>query len=214
MSMNQTEMNPNWAQPQQQKKSCGPLSCLLIGCGGMMLLCCGVGLWGIFYVRSMVSDDPVRIAAERARIAEIDIPADLEPTMAINAKFPFYGEIGFGVIYADREGGSLILMTINRSFAEAEESDLERVLQESLRQEGSEQERDFQVRQRDEKQLTVRGKPVTFYFATGKNTKTGADLVEVKGTFEGKSGPTMFYFLGDAEKYDEANLTEIIASIQ
>jgi len=135
MSTSQTEMNPNWAQPEKQRSGCGGgMSCLLIGCGGMLLLCCGVVTWGFFYFRSMVTEDPAEIAAQRDRIAKIDVPGSLEPAMGITVKFPFVDEIGFGVVYVDTEGGSsLILMSINRSFAEDEEN-FQDALRQALRQ--------------------------------------------------------------------------------
>lgn len=213
MSTSQTEMNPNWAQPEKQRSGCG-MSCLMIGCGGTLLLCCGVGTWGFFYVSSLVTEDPAEIAAQRDRIAKIDVPASLEPAMAISLKLPFVDEFGFGVVYVDTEGGSsLILMSLNRSFAEDEEG-LQDVLQQALRQQDLEQEEDFQVSESHERQFTVRGQEVTFFFDKGKSTKTGEELILVKGTFEGDSGPVIFLFFGDPEAYDEEAVAEIIESIQ
>ena len=215
MSTSQTEMNPNWAQPEKQRSGCcGGMSCLLVGCGGMLLLCCGVGTWGFFYVSSLVTDDPAEIAAQRDRIAKIDVPGSLEPAMGMSLKFPFVDELGFGVVYADTEGGSsLILMSISRSFAEDEEG-LQDALRQGLRQQGLEQEENFQVTESHESQFTVRGQEVTFFFKKGKSTKSGRELIQVKGTFEGDSGPAIFPFLGDPDKYDEEAVAEIIESIQ
>jgi hypothetical protein len=214
MSMNQSEMNPNWVQPQAPRRGCGLLGCLLVGCGGVMLLCCGFGVWAIFYVRSWAVTDPQQVAAEAKAIGEVEPPADLKPKMAIRVRLPFYGRIASGVVYSDEGSGTLFLLSIDSAVVGAEESDIQERLQEALQQEGSEKEEDLQIESKEEKQLTVRGKPVTFSFARGKNTKTGQQLIEVKGTFEGKSGPTIFYFIGDAEKYDEETLTQTIESIK
>lgn len=218
MSTSQTEMNPNWARPEKRRSGCGGgMSCLLIGCGGMFLLCCGVVTWGYFYVRSMVIQDPTEIAAQRDRIAKIDLPESLKPAVGMNLKFPFVGDIGAGVVYADTDDCStLMLMSINRSFAEKQKGNgnFQEMLEQGLRQPGGEQKEDFQVSESHEKQFTVRGQQVKFYFATGKSKKSGKELLQVTGTFQGDLGPTIFMFLGDPKKYDEAAVSKIIESIK
>jgi len=215
MSMSQTEMNPNWAQPEKQRRGCGGMSCLMIGCGGLLLLCCGLGTWVFFYVGSMFTDDPAEIAAARQSIAQIDVPDDLEPVQAMNLKFPFMGDIATGVVFVDPSASSsLVLIGIDRSLAEEQEQDIREAIEESLRQQGAQQQEDFQVTESHERQFTMRGQEVTFFFKKGKSSETGKALIQVEGTFEGDSGPAILIFLGDPEKYDEEAIAEMIESIQ
>ncbi len=217
METNQADqINPNWPQPQTSRRGCGLFSCLMIGCGGMLLLCCGGVIGGVFYFRSWVSEDPAAIAAAQKQIAEIVVPDGLEPKAAINMKLPFVGEIGHGVVYLDQQSGSnLLLLTINRRFAEEDGFDFDQAMRQSLQQQNAGQEANFRVtRPPYERKFTVRGEEVAFRFAEGENTQSGKKMLRVSGAFSGDSGPVIVQFLGDAEKYDEETIAKMIESIR
>jgi len=133
----------------------------------------------------------------------------------VKMKFPLVGEIGSGVVFADEDSRSnLLLLTINRRFAEGDETDFDEALQQSLRQHGMEQNEDFQVTRSHKRTFNVRGEEVTFDFARGKSGRTGKELIQVRGVFKGNSGPVIFQFLGDPDKYDEEAVAEMIESIE
>ena len=67
---------------------------------------------------------------------------------------------------------------------------------------------------RSEREVTVRGQATTFQFATGEDEERGKRFLHVTGMFEGENGPVIVMFIGDAEKYGEETVVEMLESVR
>jgi hypothetical protein len=65
-----------------------------------------------------------------------------------------------------------------------------------------------------QRKINVRGKPVSFTISTGKEVQSGKPWLQASGMFQSDSGMTMFMFSGDASKYNEDQVAQIIESIR
>ena len=67
-----------------------------IGCGVVVLLCCGgiagIGFFGARFASQSMVEDPAEIVVISNEIATIDVPPDLKPTKALPLKMPFTGK--------------------------------------------------------------------------------------------------------------------------
>lgn len=221
MSTNQPYGNPNWAQPQAPPAARGSkmLSCLLIGCGGMALLCCGGGIAGFYYLRAWAgqtfSEDPAVIASVTREIADVEFGEPFRPAVSMNVNIPFVGHVASMVVYVDRDHDSqVMLMAIGKSVAQGQQADLKKNMEQSMRDQGFGQQNELNVSQSFDKQFTIRGEQTTFHFVHGKDRNSGAERVVVTGTFQGKTGPTTFMFSGDPTAYDDKAIQRIIESIK
>ena len=212
-------MNPNWAQPSEKAgMSCGAKLLILLGVLFVLVIvaCCG-GMIGFgWYFGKSVSEDPDEIIALTQEIVDIDIPEALPPQLSFDMKIPFSGQqVMKWAVYADEATASLLVLA---SFGEAlqgqDEEALADQIEQSLRQQGMASEQNVREWQRSTREIEVRGKPVSFDFATGEDVDSGARRIEVTGTFEGAGGSVLFSFSGDAEKFPEETIVEMIESIR
>jgi len=204
--------------PKKKGLSCGCMVLIFLGILFVLvaLVCCGGVIWAAYYFRNAVSEDPKVIAEVAGRIAQLDIPEGLKPGASFNITNPFNGEpVMVWVVYIDEGTQSmLVLGSLGGPFAGQNEDEVWKEIQNSLRQQGLQQEHNVRHWQRHEKEIVVRGQPIPFFFATGQDEDSQAQLIEVTGTFQGKEGPAMFLFIGDAEKYDETTIVKVIESIR
>ena len=169
------------------------------------------------YFAGSVSEEPEVIVEVTRQIAEIDVPQGLEPTVSFDMKIPFTGERMMAwVVYLDEATESLLVLGTfgGPMAAQGQEEQVWQQIEQALQEEGIKHEANVRDWKRYEKEITVRGEPVTFYFATGKDEDSGAQRIEVTGTFPGDENPVLFSFSGDAEKYDEQAIVDAIESIR
>jgi len=216
----QPYMSPQ-AMPEPPRKkglSCGCMVLIALAILGalLVLLCCG-GIAGMgYYFKDAVSDDPAVIARVTNKIAQIDVPGELKPQASFNMKVPFSGkQLMTWVVYVDEATKStLVLGSFGEAMAGMDQEDVQEGIRQSMAEQGVAQEESVREWETQEKEITVRGEPVTFYFATGEDDDSGKTRIHVTGTFQGNQGPVMFSFSGDAEKYTEARIVEAIESIR
>ena len=216
----QPYMSPQGMQEPPRKKglSCGCMVLIALAILGalLVLLCCG-GMAGMgYYFKDAVSDDPAVIARVTAQIVEIDVPGELKAQASFDMKVPFSGkQLMTWAVYMDEATNStLVLGSFGEAMAGMDQEDVQQGIRESMAEQGVAQEESVGEWETSEKEITVRGEPVTFYFATGEDDDSGKKRIQVTGTFQGNQGPVMFTFSGDAEKYPEERITEVIESIR
>ena len=216
----QPYVSPDDMQPPQKKGlSCGCIVLIVLGIAIVLLglLCCGGMIGGVAFFARSFSEDPEVIAEVTRQIAEIDVPEGLEPTVSFDMKVPFTGErMMAGVVYLDEATKSLLVLgTLGGPMAaQGQEEQFWEQFEEAFQEKGIKHEANVRDWERYEKEITVRGEPVTFYFATGKDEDSGAQRIEATGTFPGDGSPVLFSFFGDAEKYDEQAIVDAIESIR
>jgi hypothetical protein len=204
--------------PRKKGPSCGCIVLIVLAIlGGLFaLVCCG-GLAGVgFFFGSAMSEDPEVIAEVSDRLARMDVPEGLQPQVSFDMNVPFSDEpMMTWVVYADQSTQSaLIVGSFGGPMAGQNQEDVWEEIQSSMEQQGAVQhEQDVRDWETVQKEITVRGEPVPYQFATGKDD-SGNPRIQVTGVFQGRQGPTMVSFSGDAEKYDEETIVKMIESIE
>jgi len=181
--------------PRKKGLSCGCIVLIVLAILGalVVLLCCG-GMAGIgYYFKDAVSDDPAVIARVTAQIVEIDVPGELKPQASFSMKVPFSDkQLMTWVVYMDEATQStLVLGTFGKAMAGMDQDDFQQGIRQSMEEQGVGREES----------------------ATGEDD-SGNQRIQVTGTFQGDQGPVMFTFSGDAEKYPEERIIEVIESIR
>ncbi len=211
--------SPSWEQPPQKKGlSCGCMLLIFaVVVGGLLVvLCCGgFGLIG-WYAANSVSEDPDQVASVTRKIAQIDVPEGLEPTASCDFQIPFTdGTAMIWVVYVDQQTGSILTLgALTGMFAAADQDDMRQQIEASMDQGRLPRYEGIRDWEHYEKEVEVRGQQVSFSFAVGTDEDSGVKRIQVDGTFQGESGPVMFSFDGDAEKYDEQTIIKTLESIR
>jgi len=117
--------------------------------------------------------------------------------------------------YAENPAGNTIMLAAikGKDIEHVSQQQLEMQLKQSTANQpgGAKQ---IAVEETHQRKLTVRGKPVSFTFSTGKEVQSGKPWLQATGMFQSESGMTMFIFSGDASKYNEDQVAQIIESIR
>ena len=224
MSTQNPYVDPNemHIQPPKKGMSGGTKALLIVGIifGLLILLCCGglvgFGVYMASYVSDAISEDPAVVAERTGQFIQMDIPAQFSPAMSFDMTIPFSDEtLMVWVVYADEPSNSMLMMaSLGPMLAQQGQDDVRRQLEQSMRQQGVAAGKGADEWEGSVKEIEVRGEPVAFNFAAGKNTDTGAQRIEVSGMFEGQSGPVMLILSADAKVIDEQAAVEMIESIK
>jgi len=219
MPRDQFSADQPWPRPPQKEgKGCGCKLLIFLGIvfALLVVVCCGGFVWMGYYFSKGVSEDPQVIASVTSQLVQIDIPEGLKPGFSFNMKMPFTGEpIMVWVVHVDKDTRSmLVLGSFGGPLAGQDQDQLWDQIEQSLEEQGLKHEENVREWERYEKEVDVRGEPVTLHFATGQDEDTEAQRIEVTGTFRGEKAPVMFSFFGDAEKYDEETIVKMIESIR
>lgn len=214
-----------------RKKSSGSNKLLIglaIGCGGMMLLCCGgiavLGWFGHKMAKEMISQDPVVVVEKTREITDVDIPDGFTPMMSMDMKVPFTGQrLIIMTTYVDKESqsNSLVFMQGDEKMGGVNSrQQFEMQMRQSIDQQGQQgqQRRENLIVQESEGFVhEVRGVETTFQIATAKESKTGEEsgkeYWQVSGAFKGKSGPAFVFLTVEKEKMTREEIEAFIESI-
>ncbi len=217
MSMPETPMNPNWEPPPRRPGMSSGTKVLLIVLvvgGVLVVLCCG-GLFisGYFftkYVEKAASKDPAVVRQVASRIVLIDLPADFQPDFSLDMSVL---SMAFAV-FADRATGSTVTMAEFGEMYQQNQAQMQAQLEQQMRQQGMARQKAAGSVSSHQKQVNVRGEPVTFTFVESKEEGTGKKRLDVTGMIPGKKKSVMLMISVDAEKYDEARVTKMLESIR
>jgi hypothetical protein len=220
MSVNQPQPVPAWTSPPPpQGMGCGTK--ILIGLGIifalLMVVCCGGGIWVYSYMKKAVSEDPATVASTTKSITEIEIPAPLEPAVAVNLRIPIMNKTVICTVYADpAEGGSLVLFVLGGLVENQNQEKMRRSVEQTLNQQGINRGEDDElvVSSTRQAQMQIRGKPAKFTIAKGHGAKSKAERITVQGVFEGKPGPVMLILDAKIDKVSEADVEKMLQSIR
>ncbi len=197
--------------------------CLGIGCGLLCLLICGgffsVGYWAYSFMKNSTTTDPAVIRRLTADIVDIDIPQDLEPTVAIDIKNPFSDNVPVitSVVYSNKETNSHLLLQEFRGGTSDEklaESIREQVRQALARNGHDRSEMNIEKIESETRELTIHGEPATFNVGKGTNRMTKDEVWRIDGNFAGKQGPARFTFTGSTATYSEEAIEKMLESMK
>jgi hypothetical protein len=197
-----------------------------IGCGVLVLLCCGgMMVGGYFFGRTMqeaISEDPQQVAAVATSIVEIQVPEPLTPVFSMDFTIPFVNQKAMAmVVYAHKRDGSspkqenpdsvLVLFQMSESFGDrgALKAQFEAQMQQSGRKEWEE----VQLENEELIEHEVNGGPAQFTFGKGKR-KDDREVWQASGAFDGKGGPAMLFMQLDAEDFTEEQARGVIDSMR
>ncbi|HEX3658293.1 MAG TPA: hypothetical protein VHV55_21065 [Pirellulales bacterium] len=183
-----------------------------IGCGVLILLCCGgfvgVSWWGTAKLKQSTSDDPVVIRGIATEIAEIPLPASFKPKYSLNMTVPFTPMKLKGVLYSSNQNGVGLFMMgeFNAEMSEAERQKFLQQMRASVQNNANEK---LDVLESKTVTLKMRGKDASFKFAKAQNQDTKALVWQIVGTFQGKGGPAMIMMIVPYEQFTEDQLKKM-----
>jgi hypothetical protein len=220
MSMNPPPVEPESGTPPPARRGMGTgvkvLLTLGIVFGGLLLLCCGgIGFY-VYSIGHSFTTDPAAVRQITAKIVTIDLPPQFAPVVAgDNVSIPLTGVSFSLAVYAENPAGNTIMLAAikGKDIEHTSQEQLERQLkQTTATQPGGAKQ--IAVEETHQRKITVRGKPVSFTFSTGKEVQSGKPWLQASGMFQSDSGMTMFTFSGDASKYSEDQVAQIVESIR
>lgn len=205
-------------EPPRQKSKL--LLGVLIGCGGMLLLCCGgvVGMGFFFqhWATQAFEHNPAVIREKTAAIAEIDVPESFEPRMAIHFSFPFVGELANLAVYGnDDQETVLILADVSDQITQGQSAGSWAENMRASTNNGQTQGRvEFDNAETETVTRTIRGEDVTFTIKTGRQSGSDKQIIFATGDFPGRLGQGFFMISGDSETLTVEKVKKVIESIE
>lgn len=209
--------------PEKQGTSAGSKVLLILGIIFVILvvLCCG-GLiaayfWANSYFGEAMSEDPQVVRQLTDEIVSIDVPEQLQPAFSMDMQIPFTGqEMMKWVAYADESNSSVLVMaSFGEAFAGQNKQQMHTQIRQALRGQGLGQPENVNITERTEREIEVRGQPVTFSFGEGQQENTDRQWIEVTGTLEGPEGRTVMLIVSaDKATLSEEQIVDMIKSIE
>lgn len=213
-------MNPYDTPEHSRPGMSGTTKVLLgmgIGCGVLVLLCCGFfgasTFWLVRTAQQALTEDPNEIRRLTDTIVAIKIPESLPPKAGMDLSLPIVGTkfmtwVAYGV-EDDRNGLFLA------QFAEGlvKEEDMRTQWKDSMRQSGQHEWDDIKVEESDKVDIPINGSPATFTISKGQDSKD-KEVWQVMGSFHGKGGPAMLVLKVDTEDFSREQLSEILNSMK
>jgi len=193
-----------------------------IGCGVLMLLCCGgigVTAWlGYEMLNHAVDRDPARVQAMTDELATMDIPAGLKPRAAIDMKLPVIGRsLLKAVAYTDKDDVQILAFgEFSGDFGAVDHAQLRREIERALENRNDDASRDDDFRIVGEPtmlELEIRGEPAHFRIEEGEGKK-GRKLIRAAGDFEGHTGTALLFLQLDADSHSLEDVEDLLRSIR
>jgi hypothetical protein len=180
--------------------------------GGLAVLCCGFfGAVGWWSSKAMIND-PAKVAAKTAEIATIDIPAPLQPVMAMDMNVPFVGQMMVMVVYNGPNNSMLMLTAAGEGMDEASRAEMQRGMAEGMKQQNVKQQ-EMIVAESDSKKVTIGGEEVEFTIEQGE-APNGTSRIRAVGTFPGSIGPVTLLLDVDANAVTREQVDDMLDSIR
>lgn len=198
-----------------------------IGCGLMLLLCCGGGI-AFFYTTKdqikqvventfQVEQDPVKVKAISDGITDMQAPEGLHPDSAVTINVPFTDQKLMTVAnyVGPNQKGILIVAEFGQQMAGADPEEMKRKLQDSMQQhQGGQGAKELQlIGEPREVTATVRDQAATFKIQKGR-TENGDEYYQVQGVFQGKGGPGFLMGQFPADQIDEEQTEAFVRSVK
>ncbi len=189
-----------------------------IGCGVLLVLCCGVfGLGGFFmykFAQNSQVTEPDKIRAVTDDIVEINIPESLEPKIGFDARVPFSGKPFIkGAIYSNAADNSqLIVGQIDEAFANS--GDVETHMRQSMRESGHGNQQQLKTLESEDYETTINDQPAKFKISKGLDERTKDEFFEAIGSFHGKGGAAMLILRFKSPDYSKEQVMDILKSMK
>lgn len=192
-----------------------------IGCGLVLLLCCGGGV-AIFMIGKsamQIETTPAQVETVAKGITDMDVPAGFEPKMSMNMKVPFVNKkiMTMGIYTGPNEKGMIMIAEFGEEMAGNNPEQMKLQIENSLRQQQQQQGQGAQNLQMEgepkEVTVTIRGQESTFTIQRGK-AQNEEEFLQIEGTFTGKEGPAFVIGQLPASEYTEEDAEAFVKSIK
>lgn len=215
-------MNPYDTPEHSRPGMSGTTKVLLgmgIGCGVLVLLCCGFFGASTFMLVRMakqaLTEDPNEIQRLTDTIVNIKIPDSLPPKAGMDLTIPFVGTkfmtwVAYG---AEKNDNDNALFLAQFSPDMVKEEDMRGQWKDSMRQSGQQEWDDIKVEESDKVDITINDSPATFTIDKGQDSKS-REVWQVMASFQGKGGPAIFALKVDTASFTREQLFEILNSMK
>ena len=189
-----------------------------IGCGVLVLVCCGgFGFFAFFFGRSVqqaASEDPATIRRVTASIVTIDIPEALEPKFSLDWTMPIVNrKMMTMAVYADKaQQSSLMVFQFSEDLGNPEMMKLQ--FQDSLRQSGREEWEEVKLDESETFETEINGSETEFAVGSGRRDNSDEEVWQATGAFDGRGGPAMLFMQLNADDFDKEEVMAILESMQ
>lgn len=213
-------INPYDAPEPERRGMSGTTKVLLgfgIGCGLLLVICCGVfgvgGMWVLNYAQNSISEDPAKVRDVTADIVAIEIPKGLEPKAVFDMHVPFSGErLMTWVSYESTQGDNhLVLGQFGASIAKM--GDFESQLRKSIDESRKDKDEDVDVVESETFDSKINDENAQFKISqtTGRTSKK--EYWDVIGQFRGNAGPAMIMIRLDSAEFTKEQLLDVLKSM-
>jgi hypothetical protein len=188
-----------------------------IGCGVLVLLCCGgFGIFIFYFGRSVqraTSEDPTTIRQVTDSIVTIEVPEALEPKFSLDWTMPIVNRKMMAMaVYADKaKRSSLVVFQISKDLGNPEM--MKSQFQDSLRQSGQREWKEVHLEESETFNTKINGGDAEFKIGKGKN-ESGKEVWQATGAFDGNGGPAMLFMQLAADDFDKDQVMAILKSMK
>ena len=214
-------MNPYDQMPPEQRGMSGTTKVLLafgIGCGVLVLLCCGVfgitGYSGRELLQRVVQRRPGQGADITDAIVTIEIPESLEPQGSLDLRVPIQGDrIMTGALYGSKEGDNhLIIGEFNPEMVDS--GDIETQFRKSMRGTDRGEHENLDIIESETYDAKINGEDAAFRVSKAEGRESKKAYWQVTGEFRGDAGPAMLIMGLEADKFSKDDVINIIKSME
>lgn len=204
--------------PQTPPKSGSKVWVFLgIGCGLMLLLCCGGGVAMFYGAKSafQVANEPAAVQQQSSQIADFDVPNGFQADTAVTVSVPFTGQkVMTMVVYTPPDkDGSILLTGIGTIGANTDREQMRAQIEQQMSQQGQQKKR-LDVLESHDLKVEIRGKPATFKIQQAEDPQTKRKYIQIDGLFEGKEGPAFLIGQLKADDFSEEDAEKLVRSIK
>lgn len=215
-------MNPYDAPEIEPRGMSGTSKVLLafgIGCGVLLLLCCGVfgvvTFVGYRFAQDTIIAQPDRIREIADEIVTIEIPDTLEPKMAVDVRIPFVGtRVLKGAAFIDAtEKSFLMLGQANPEFG-GDSGDIELQFNRAMNRHNRRNRRAFDVVETESFETTINDEPTKFKISRVVNEESEEEYWRAEGDFLGNGGPAILILEVESADFSKDQILDILKSMK
>lgn len=200
-----------------QKRGSGRLLGFALGCGGLVVLCCGGGVVALVMMGQsfQVKTDPAQASTIASGIADMQLPADLQPISSVDQRVPILNQrIMSIVIYQSADKSSTVMLCgFPGELTAANRPQLRSLVDMQLAQQGQAL---GEMTVRDTKTVDVKIREQPSYFTVEKGTLSTnqVEYVRIGGLFPSKDGVGMIIVQAPTSKLNDKQVQALINSIK
>ena len=189
-----------------------------LGCGLVLLLCCGGGIIGTVFVGKnamQMTQVPAEVQQQSNQVANFDVPPGFKPDTAVTINVPFTGQKFMTMVSytpPDKDG-MIFLVGVGQIGAGADREQMKMQVEQQMNQQGQ-QKKKLDVLESRDVQVDIRGKPATFTIQKAEDPQTKRQYIQVEGVFEGKEGPAILIGQIKADEFSEDDAENLVQSIK